>query len=377
MGPYILVFFISFLIMVIAEYFLKKNKILGCIYYIIALIVLSIFSGIRDFSVGTDVYVYGNNIFFDASHFSYSVALINNARWGEPGYVLFNYLVGLFTTNAHIYYACLTFVTTLIAYKFFRKISSEIYVPFAMLLFLFFVYPLNFNILRQGFAISIMAFTFYYFSKGKPFIAIIIGTIAYFIHDSSSMITIVYLLIFFLVKLFKRKGFFSIRKATLFILIGSIIFPLIFVQLPKGVFTSIDEKYYYVEQTVSFSKISYARLFIFAVPILYFWRKLKIYFKSYDASDRLTFAYFVCLVNVTFSAYSGSMYVLFGRGSFYFYIPFIYLICKLINLEEKQSIRVLHYVFFIIYTFLSFLFLLYIGNYANIFPFRISSEFSL
>ncbi|WP_341153135.1 EpsG family protein [Niallia sp. FSL M8-0099] len=376
MGPYILVFFISFLIMVIAEYFLKKNKFLGCIYYITALILLAVFAAIRDFTVGTDIYVYGNNIFYDASHFSYSVALMNNERWGEPGYVFFNYLVGRFTTNAHIFYGCLAFITTFIAYKFFRKHSNELYVPFAMLLFLFFLYPLNFNILRQGLAISIMAFTFDYFSKGKPIKALMTGAIAFLIHDSSIIITMVYCLLFFLVELFRRKGFFSIKKATLFIIGGSLIFPLIFMQLPTSIFSSIDDKYYYLEQTVSFSNISYARLFIFAVPILYFWKELVSFFKRFDGRDSLTFAYFVTLVNIAFSAYSGSMYVLFGRGSFYFYIPFIYLICKLISVELKQSKRIIHYVFFVIYTILSFLFLLYIGNYADIFPFRISSSFS-
>lgn len=56
MYPYIFMIMLSGCIYFFAEYFTHSFKVLSNLVYILAFVLLSVFSGIRDYSVGTDLY---------------------------------------------------------------------------------------------------------------------------------------------------------------------------------------------------------------------------------------------------------------------------------------------------------------------------------
>lgn len=348
-----------------------KQKTLREIFYLFPLIELSIFSGLKDFTVGNDIYVYGNEIFYYASHVSFSYAAKSMERWGEIGYVLLNYLVGLFTKNAHVFYGVLTFVTVYIAYKLFRKFDAKLSVPFAMLAYMLYIYPLTFGVLRQGLAMSILSFSVYYFIQKKPMKAIIVGVVAYFFHDSSPIALIMLLTAYLLITFFENSKINEnkwLAYGTIAYLLVAFLIPIVTTMLPPEFFSEIDSKYYYIATTIDFSRISYLRILLFSFPLIYFFRR----FKEFKVSQNreLLYLYFINLTTIIFSGFSANMYVLFGRGSFYFYSSFIIFVCELIRLQKKQMSRLLEYLIFAIFAFISFYLLVYVGNYNNIFPYR-------
>src|SRR5699024_10867470 len=145
-------------------------------------------------------------------------------------------------------------------------------------------------------------------------------------------------------------------------------------KLPPSLFTLINDKYYYVANSIDFTNISYARMIIFMFPVLYFWKTI---YTTFSTRKNLLFLYLVVIVNIAFSAYSGSMYVLFGRGSYYMYMPFIFFIGKCVNLQTVPTKKNIHYIIFILYAFLAFIYLIYRENYNDVFPFVVDPLISI
>lgn len=79
MYPYIFMIMISGCIYFFAEYFTRSFKVLSNLVYILVFL-LSGFSGIREYSVGTDLYTYGNRIFLDSTVLPYNMVRQNSIR---------------------------------------------------------------------------------------------------------------------------------------------------------------------------------------------------------------------------------------------------------------------------------------------------------
>lgn len=60
---YILSFITSSIFCLLAERKFDHNKLLSNIYFIVAVIIVSIIAGLRDYTVGTDISTYGNYLF--------------------------------------------------------------------------------------------------------------------------------------------------------------------------------------------------------------------------------------------------------------------------------------------------------------------------
>lgn len=84
----------------------------------------------------------------------------NSIRWGDSGYVFLNKVIASFTHNPHVFYGILSFLVLSIFFVAVSSLRKILNVPTAMLLFSFFLWPLDFNILRQGLAISLVVLGF-------------------------------------------------------------------------------------------------------------------------------------------------------------------------------------------------------------------------
>ena len=85
----------------------RRFRAISIVFAFLGLLIPSILAGVRDFSIGTDINVYGN-IWFERAH---NISLYQYLKWASVSsigivYALLNYIVGLFTEDAHVFISC-------------------------------------------------------------------------------------------------------------------------------------------------------------------------------------------------------------------------------------------------------------------------------
>lgn len=172
---------------------LKINKYL---LLVIAVILPSILAGCRDYSIGTDVLVYGNIWFKRAVAANDLFWYVNWGAHSSLGiiYPLINYIVSRFTNNAHWFYFILSLITNVLVFKAAynnKDIVKPIYVISA---YYFLYYNQSLNILRQSLALSLAALSFSYIRKNDVVKFAITTVAAIMTHTSAVMLVIAYII---------------------------------------------------------------------------------------------------------------------------------------------------------------------------------------
>jgi hypothetical protein len=318
----------------------------------------------RAYSVGTDIQVYGNNIFLGTKYDLINNVINMNARWANKGYVYFNWMVSRFTDNPHVFYGVLTMFFTLFVFVLFTKMNNVVNVSFSMLMFLFILWPVHLNILRQGLSIALTGFVFYFFINKKYIWGIIFALGAFYIHDSSIVVSFIYFLITFFSENYIKLSKYKLKVfSVLVVVVGIIGIPIILKYFPN-IMTSFADKYYYIASSLHLSSFSIIRFLTFMFPILVFF---PIIWENHGSFYNSTFL--ISLINAIFSGFSGMNYVLFGRMSYYFYIPLIIFIGQSIKLVSNSGRKLILYILFGIYSLSIFVGLYALGNYGNLFPY--------
>ena len=162
MLPYFLVFIIAIFLAVLSDRFFLKNKKLSIVFAILSIVMLSIFAGIRDFSVGTDVidnsvYRFGRELSSDTFF-----GKIDTYNHFEYGYSFLNFVVSRFTNDFHVFLfvhqPILSIVVYAIAYREKREHGTKIWLSVMTYLFLWF--NTSFNIMKQSIALFIQLFAY-------------------------------------------------------------------------------------------------------------------------------------------------------------------------------------------------------------------------
>ena len=168
---YIFSFTVSCLFLSCSEKKWCKNKLFGYILILLALLIPSVLAGLRDFSIGTDVELYGNIWFADACKMDF-ISYIESASTSSIGvlYALLNYLTALVTDDIKIFYFFLSFIETLLVYMGLKGFDKQISVPFGMFAYYTLFYNNTLNLLRQFLAFSIVLFSYQFLVKKKYFI---------------------------------------------------------------------------------------------------------------------------------------------------------------------------------------------------------------
>jgi hypothetical protein len=162
--PYLVVFAITTAFVAIAGSSFNRSRLVRGLAGSAAIAIVSVFAGIRDFTVGgPDVRLYGNKIFSamvatpDASGI-FKYANDRNVS-GEVGYYLLNWLVSRFTDDPHIYYTVLAAICASIIYAAIMLMRSFAPAAVMWLTYLLTAYVEGFNLLRQSPALALGVLT--------------------------------------------------------------------------------------------------------------------------------------------------------------------------------------------------------------------------
>lgn len=117
----------------------------------VAILIPACLAGLRDYTVGVDVMVYGNEWFERAcnSNSFFDYLLEANSYGIGFGYASLNYIVSILSKSAHLFYFFLALLNMSLLYNFTRKYLDKIDITFVYFIFFFFYYNESLNLLRQ------------------------------------------------------------------------------------------------------------------------------------------------------------------------------------------------------------------------------------
>lgn len=371
---YFLVFLISYGCFAISDFFYSKIKSLSVSLAIFAVLLVVILSGVRDYTIGTDILVYGNS-FFDMA--GYTNNFMNYRQTlsafgsSEIGYQLLNYIVHFFTVNPHILYTIIAGIINFnILYTLFlcRKIITP---SLGWITYLLLIFPITLNLLRQSIALSFIAVGIALIINKKAKKSFCFFIIACLFHNSAVIGLIIWLLGVLIYKYQYNK------KAISFIILSF----LIFIGILSNLVTRLDlggNKYaMYLAQSSDFAKTSIASSVMIRLPML-----LLVLFivlrNKFNLQPSSVFLYTLLIMELVMVPLQ-LINVTISRLMFYFGMSKILaypLIVKKINsgLFGKVIISICIYVCYIVYLIVIFYIQIIVNNSNEIYPFIISPD---
>lgn len=184
----ILLFFSSTLLL-----FILKTKITKVLFLIIISIQFIIINGLRDVTVGVDTFRY-------SLHFSRIRAITNWDNFidydTEIGYKVYQWIIGLFTSNVNMYLLLTaTLLFTLLA-KFIYKNSTNIFLSYFIFISLGF-FDFTLSGIRQSIAMLIGLYTYEYALKKQKTKFLLVVLLAASFHYSALILLPIYFLVNF------------------------------------------------------------------------------------------------------------------------------------------------------------------------------------
>lgn len=164
---YLIIFAISLFFIHCSE--ISKSKYKSISFAFLALFILSLFAGLRDYSLGTDVLLYGKGWFDKSLEFDSLISFLKKAdEYGIGiGYAALNYFVSRISVDFHFFLFIFQFIHLTLIYFTIRSMKTHLSITFAFFIYLFSFYNISFNILRQIMAVSIVFFGFRYIQNNK------------------------------------------------------------------------------------------------------------------------------------------------------------------------------------------------------------------
>ncbi|PAU69000.1 brp/Blh family beta-carotene 15,15'-monooxygenase [Bifidobacterium criceti] len=176
------------------------NRYYSAFFSICSVVSVSVLNGIRDLSIGTDLGVYGNNVFIQAraNMLSFHDYMFECKAIGmtEYGYAIFNYIIAQFSSNIHIFYFLLgIFVNSIFYISGFRN-RERIPFSIAWITYLMIIYPATLNLLRQGVALALISLMGSFLLSNKNISALLCILAACSFHNSAVFAFIIYIFIY-------------------------------------------------------------------------------------------------------------------------------------------------------------------------------------
>lgn len=207
MFEYIFVFFIVIVISVCFE--LSKSKWVRGILGISIVLILSIFGGVRDLNIGTDVPIYGRKSFESALIYDSFFKLYNYLKL-DVGYLFLTFIISRFSSNINFFLFILQLICNTVVFKVLVNNKNKGSVTIGLIIYLGIYYCRTFNFLRQSLALVIVLYAYKFLDEDKDIKYIIAVLFASLFHSTAlvALVAIVFKIIS------KRKD----RKALLFII---------------------------------------------------------------------------------------------------------------------------------------------------------------
>lgn len=213
-------FYISIILLsTLGVYVTRKKNIFLTI--LIGILPISLLTGLRDTTVGTDLGIYVVRLWESCKFSDFSDVLYYNEMM-EIGYVAFCYLISLFTSEIQVFLFIEHFILLTLLIYYIRKTKT----PHATLLYfiiLVFLYNASLNLMRQFFTLILCVGALNYLTEKKTVRFILFLIIASYFHNSIILL-ILLVPIFYLLEKFPNKTL----QIQFYIFIGGILFSIFF-----------------------------------------------------------------------------------------------------------------------------------------------------
>lgn len=243
-----------------AAYKKKKNKI-GTFFLILVALTMSIISGLRSETVGTDIHNYVISLFKDFSMYGNGI-VSNYTKFGvEIGFTSLVFLFSKFNNiNFVLFGIQLAIVIPLIIYCY--KVKDKIPIELNIFIFLMTMYCYSLSMMRQSIAITIGLLATVFFKNSENKKGFICIGIAYLFHRTSIIIFTMY----FLAKNIYQKN----KNSSLYLILMmfttialAVLSPKIIALLPVKYASYLGDRF-----TSSVNILSILKKIVWYVPIL-------------------------------------------------------------------------------------------------------------
>lgn len=325
------------------ENILNNTKIKRILWIASAIFSVSLLAGLRAETIGTDILVYGNTVFYNMSNspsiFSYYAEAIDIFQL-EPLYIFLNYLISRITNAYWVFYLVLALLINGIFYSSIIVLKEKIYPSLSWLIYLLFFYSHTLNIMRQSLATALMIFALALLIENKEKKSIVFLIFSLLSHYSTGIVAIGLFIILYVFKKVEKP----LKLLIIFLLISILIVlgiqPLSQFLLKINVLPDRYSIYFTGERGVGFSLNS----LVLKLPLIaYSLAKIK----KIRKNDQL-FCFFLLMLILDFLFYQLRIVnVVFSRLSFYFGVfqifSFPYLLKEYVPDPKENRYAVLLY----------------------------------
>ena len=242
MLSYFIVFLISCLYCRFGEYLIdKKKRNISCICFIIAVAIVSIMAGVRDYTIGTDISTYGHWLFLEARKKTGLYNFVMHHREIDILYSCFVYIVAQFFKSEHWLY----FYTGVWIYGFalagiiqYKKYAS---VSWIWVCYLLLLYGDTLNAMRQCMAMSLGIWAFHFVIEKKYVKYVFTVMISCLFHIKA----VVFFGIWLIYEIIKKKNNFIVKCGIVIGLIFTLLIynKILVILINWGLFNEKFERY--------------------------------------------------------------------------------------------------------------------------------------
>lgn len=353
MNYYLLIVFISLVFALLTN---EKNKK----YWIaIIMILLSLLSGLRHYSIGNDTYNYYRN-FFSIAYYGFD--FLKTSRF-EIGYSFIVYIVTLLTNNFNVFLLLTSLLVNIAIGTFIYKYSKN--PMFSIILFIFLrLFFSEMNILREFLSLTIFLFSIKYIENRNLFKYTILLFIGYLIHNSIIFAFPIYFL--YDVKLnSNKKRVAIILTAIVYLFLYRIV---TYIANILGIYSNYIDKYYNSNKLGSILSLAVSLtiyLFCWYISKKYITKKPdEMEKKRHDFYNNISFI--LLMINVLVVKIS-----VLSRIELYYEIFYLLLIPNTINAIKESKKRLIWYIIIFLSFFLYFILITYLRpNWNMVIPYR-------
>lgn len=171
-----------------------KNKVMRRLLVMLALLVPSALAGLRDYSIGNDVLLYGNTWFENACSYDSLFSFFDKAHEYSIGigYATVNWIISRISHNPHVFYFFYELLQLTILYYVVKPLKNKISISFAFFVYYFSYYNLSLNLLRQIMAVLIILYAYRYIANKNIIKYIVAVLIAYSFHTTGIIGIVLY-----------------------------------------------------------------------------------------------------------------------------------------------------------------------------------------
>lgn len=185
---YLVVIALSSALSLPAERLLRAKHAAWAVFAVAAVVSLSVLNGVRDYSIGTDVSVYGNYVFTAATYSQSLGSFLRtcNALGGvEYGYCILNYVIALFFDTPHVFYFVLGILTNGVAFAALYRLRRATSVSLGWLVYELVFFPTTLNAMRQSVAIVLVLLAAIFAMESRLRLSVFSLVVAFSFHRSA------------------------------------------------------------------------------------------------------------------------------------------------------------------------------------------------